>query len=50
MGTDPQRSDTDGDGVPDAFEVDHGLNPTRPPPTPRTDPDVDGVTNQTEFS
>ena len=30
LGTDPWKADTDGDGIPDGWEVLHGLNPKNP--------------------
>ena len=30
IGSDPLAADSDGDGIPDGWEVDHGLNPTTP--------------------
>jgi len=42
-GTDPQTLDTDGDGLPDGWELQHGLNPLDPADSSR-DPDRDGLT------
>jgi hypothetical protein len=44
---DALRADTDGDGVPDTWERDHGTDPLRPDAT--ADPDGDGFTNAAEF-
>ena len=44
---DTQASDTDGDGVPDTWERDHGTDPLRPDAT--ADPDGDGFNNAAEF-
>lgn len=46
--TDPFRADTDGDGLPDGWEVAHGTNPLVSDAT--SDPDGDGVTNQEEYA
>ena len=40
--------DTDGDGMPDAWEVTYGLNPYNPADAPG-DPDSDGLSNSAEF-
>jgi pimeloyl-ACP methyl ester carboxylesterase len=40
--------DTDGDGMPDVWELDHGLNPLDPTDA-LEDPDVDGLINVDEF-
>ncbi len=42
-----EATDTDGDGMFDAWEVDHGLNPIDP--DGGADPDYDGLTNIQEF-
>lgn len=39
--------DTDGDGLPDAWEIAHGTNPTVPDAL--ADPDQDGLTNWQEY-
>jgi hypothetical protein len=41
------RADSDGDGVPDAWEQDHGTDPLRADAA--ADPDGDGFTNAAEF-
>ncbi len=41
-------SDTDGDGLPDAWELSHGLNPNSGSDA-NLDPDGDGMTNLQEF-
>lgn len=41
-------SDSDGDGMPDAWEIAHGLNPDNPADA-NTDADADGVTNLQEY-
>ena len=40
--------DTDGDGIPDAWETSHGLNPNSAADAP-LDPDGDGVSNYGEY-
>ena len=42
--TTPAATDTDGDGIPDAYEISHGLNPNNPADGAAT-PNGDGVTN-----
>ena len=44
---DALRADTDGDGLPDTWERDHGTDPLRPDAS--ADPDGDGFTNAAEF-
>ncbi|MCP4270048.1 MAG: hypothetical protein GY777_31485 [Candidatus Brocadiaceae bacterium] len=46
-GTDPDNSDSDGDGMSDGWEVAHGLNPLSNDAA--GDPDNDGVSNYEEF-
>lgn len=46
--TDPKRSDTDGDELPDGWEVRHGLNPADDVDA-RQDADGDGLWNHTEY-
>ena len=46
-GTDPNNPDTDGDGMPDGWEVNHGLNPLVNDAS--ADPDGDGFTNLQEY-
>jgi hypothetical protein len=61
--TDPLRADTDGDGLPDGWEVNHGLDPLDNGTYsfrdgglgnivngPDGDPDTDGVNNATELA
>ncbi len=48
LGADPQNPDTDGDGIPDGWEVTHGLNPLNPGDAGE-DWDADGLTNLQEF-
>lgn len=45
--TDPNDADTDGDGIPDGWEVAHGLNPLVD--DAGNDPDDDGFTNSQEY-
>ena len=40
--------DGDGDGIPDAWELAHGLNPANPDDAPE-DPDADGLSNREEW-
>ncbi|MCD6483649.1 MAG: right-handed parallel beta-helix repeat-containing protein [Candidatus Odinarchaeota archaeon] len=47
-GTDPNLQDTDGDELPDGWEVSNGLNATWPGDAPQ-DPDNDGLTNLEEY-
>lgn len=42
------NTDTDGDGIPDGWEVQYGLNP-RNPSDASADPDGDGFTNLEEY-
>lgn len=50
-GTDPRHPDSDGDGLPDGWEVAHGLNPVSAEggDGARGDPDGDGYDNATEY-
>src|SRR3982751_5729876 len=48
IGSNPLVADSDGDGIPDGWEVANGLNPTAAADA-TTDTDGDGLTNQTEF-
>ena len=50
-GTDPNRSDTDIDGLPDGWEVAHGLSPLRAVASDGAggDPDHDGLVNTLEY-
>lgn len=59
--TDPFNSDSDGDGMPDGWEVNAGLHPMDPIPVPSDytrysnlgpdgDPDADGLWNGREYS
>lgn len=52
--TDPLKWDTDGDGMPDDWEIDHGLNPRDdgtidPVNGANGDPDGDGLNNLDEY-
>ncbi len=47
LGTDPNRADTDGDGITDGYEVAHGLNPLSAADG-AADPDGDGLANLEE--
>ncbi len=44
----PAPADTDGDGMPDEWEIKHGLNPNAPSDGPQ-DKDTDGYTNIEEY-
>jgi hypothetical protein len=46
--TDPTLEDTDGDTMPDKWELDHGLDPLDRADG-ELDPDQDGLTNQQEY-
>ena len=46
--TDPGNPDTDGDGMPDAWEIKWGLNPLNPADA-ADDPDVDCLSNLAEY-
>ncbi len=43
-----ETKDTDGDGMPDVWETEHGLNPNDPSDAGQ-DPDKDGLTNLKEY-
>jgi Bacterial TSP3 repeat len=45
---DGTTDDTDGDGIPDQWEIDHGLDPNDPSDA-LNDPDGDGLTNEDEY-
>ncbi len=47
LGTDATSSDTDHDGIPDGWEVEHGLNPSMDDSS--DDNDGDGLTNLEEY-
>jgi alpha-tubulin suppressor-like RCC1 family protein len=47
LGTNPALADTDGDGIPDGWEVNHNLNPLVNDAS--ADPDGDGFTNLQEY-
>ena len=51
QGTDPNNRDTDGDDLPDGWEIRYDLNPLSalPPNGRDDDPDLDGRTNYEEF-
>ncbi len=46
--TDPTSLDSDGDGIPDAWEINYGLNPLDPNDA-ELDPDNDGLINRDEY-
>ncbi len=48
LGLDPARADTDGDGMDDFWESDHGTNPALA--NASADPDGDGFSNLREFA
>ncbi|RLI19320.1 hypothetical protein DRO49_00750, partial [Candidatus Bathyarchaeota archaeon] len=47
-GEEAEFIDSDGDGIPDQWEIDHGLNPNDPSDA-QEDPDNDGLTNLDEY-
>lgn len=47
LGTDPRNPDIDGDGIPDGWEVDNGMDPFTSDAS--QDPDSDGLTNIEEM-
>ena len=49
LGTDPDDADSDNDGMPDGWEVEHGLDPLNANDG-NADPDDDGLTNLGEFT
>ena len=49
LGTDPLNPDTDGDGMPDGWEVKYGLNPLSAADA-AVDTDNDGLTNLQEYN
>jgi len=51
-GTHPGQKDTDGDGLPELWEIDHDLDPTseKGKNGASGDPDEDGLTNQQEYA
>ena len=48
-GTNMNNADSDGDGLPDGWEVSNGLNPTNGGDA-NADPDGDGLTNAQEYA
>ena len=48
-GTDMNNPDSDGDGLPDGWEVGYGLNPNSATDA-NADPDGDGLTNSQEYA
>jgi len=46
--TAPSEPDSDGDGIPDTYEVAHGMNPNDPTDA-ALDPDGDGQSNRAEY-